>query len=293
MVHRAEVDLSAHINQNVEHGHPADFPVVLQPVYYPTGEDYGPVPDRVAVVRQDTNRVLAIVSKRYRLVTHQQLLDCVAAATTTTLDVGPVPRGIYVDRGGARMRALFKFPALARPISVTGEICPCVKIENTYDGTSRVSVHIGAFRFVCTNLAVGGGGVFGGGFMSVHAGEIDIEQISAQLARYLGDFERIVRTYSAWSESVLELERHDQFLETLPSRPAEALRLRRSVETPLTVYSAYNQATQLATHHMRSVRGAFDLLERVNRGFQRFFPSYPHLVAPDETHGRTPPVGLN
>ena len=38
------------------------------------------------------------------------------------------------------------------------QICPCLKLENSYDGTSKVTVHIGAFRFVCMNLAVGGGG---------------------------------------------------------------------------------------------------------------------------------------
>lgn len=293
MVRRAEVDLASHINQTVERGNPADFPIVLKPVFYQGEEEFQAVPKRFAVVREDTGQALAVVSDRYKLVTHQQLLDSVNAATAS-LDVGPVPRGIYVDRGGARMRALFKFPALVQPIShaFKDEICPCVKMENTYDGTSRISVHIGAFRFVCTNLAVGGGGVFAGGFMSIHAGEIPMDEISSQLTTYLGDFERIVTAYRAWSESVLDLERHDQFLGTLPSRPAEVLRLRRSVETPLTVYAAYNQATQYATHHMRSVRGAFDLLERINRGFQRFFPSY-HLVHADESQGRIPPLALN
>jgi len=39
------------------------------------------------------------------------------------------------------------------------------------------------------------------------------------------------------------------------------------------VYSAYNIATNHATHRMRSVRTAFELLERINRDFQQQFPA--------------------
>ena len=129
------------------------------------------------VVRPDTNEPLAVVSDRYTLVPHQRILDLVSEAIAQ-LEVGPVPRGVFVDRNGARMRALFKFPALPQSIVNGDGICPCVKVQNTYDGTSRIAVHIGAFRFVCTNLAVGGGGAFAGGFMAVHAGEIPLEDVA-------------------------------------------------------------------------------------------------------------------
>ena len=132
-----------------------------------------------------------VVSERYTLVPHQKILDSVEQAIAP-LDVGPIPRGVFVDCKGTRMRALFKFPSLAEPVSQDDDICPCLKIQNTYDGTSRILIHIGAFRFVCTNLAVGGGGVFAGGFMSVHAGEIPLDDVSRQLASYLAGFETIV-----------------------------------------------------------------------------------------------------
>ena len=48
------------------------------------------------------------------------------------------------------------FAALASPVLGRDEICPCLQVRNTYDGSARIAVHIGAFRFVCTNLAVGG-----------------------------------------------------------------------------------------------------------------------------------------
>ncbi len=270
---RQPIDLSSHINQNVERGHPADFPVSLQPIFKLQDGSFVPVLRKLAVVRQDTGATLSVVSNRYTLVPHQGLLDLVEGAIQS-LNVGPVPRGIYVDRNGARMRALFKFPALARPVLAGDEVCPCLKIQNTYDGTSRIAVHIGAFRFVCTNLAVGGGGAFAGGFMSVHAGEIPMEEITKQLTTYLSSFGEIAELYRVWAEVPLEEDALRRALSALPMRAATALRIQMLIDKSRTVYDAYNTATHYATHEMRSYRTAFDLLAKINRGFQQHFAVY-------------------
>lgn len=266
------VDLSAHINQSTTQGSPADFPISLRPLHY-AGENgtMSPVTGRLAVVREDTRKPIAIVSNRYSLIPHQRILDSIENAIEP-LDLGPVPRGIYVDRGGARMRALFKFPTLAEPVSDGNEICPCVKIENTYDGTSRISIHIGAFRFVCTNLAVGGGGVFAGGFVSMHEGEIPIGEVVEQLAEYLRSFAAIVELYRFWSELPVSAESIAPVLQGVPKRHSEKIMEDMGKPDCQTVYQAYNVATRYATHQMRSYRTAFDLLEHINSGFQKSFP---------------------
>jgi hypothetical protein len=269
---RRVVDLSAHINEFRSQGSPADFPISLRPLHYAgAGEVMAPVPGRFAVVREDTSRPIAIVSDRYSLIPHQRILDAVENAIEP-LDVGLVPKGIYVDRQGARMRALLKFPALAEPVSDGNEICPCVKLENTYDGTSRISIHIGAFRFVCTNLAVGGGGVFAGGFVSIHAGDIPIGEVVEQLSRYLQGFAAIVELYRFWSEVPVEPESLVPVFEGLAKRHSDKILADMAEPSSKTVYDTYNVATRYATHQMRSYRTAFDLLERVNRGFQKLFP---------------------
>jgi len=265
--------LSTHINETVERGHPADFPVGLVRLFHAKDDaTYEQVPHRLAVARLDHGKVLSVVSDRYALVPHQRILEIVEEALRP-LDVGPVSRGVYVDRGGARMRAILKFPGLARPVRDRDEICPCLKIQNTYDGTSRIAVHIGAFRFVCTNLAVGGGGAFAGGFMSVHAGEIPLEEVGRQLAAYLKGFEAIVALYARWTETPLVHGAIDRILETLPTRASKALTQGIQASGASTVFAAYNVATAYATHDTRSYRTAFDLLARINRGFQEAFPA--------------------
>jgi len=266
---RRTVDLSDPFNQTVERGHPADFPVDLAPLYYGSKDGYREVPERWAVVRKDTRQSLAVVSTRYTLVPHQKILNAVEEAIKP-LKLGPVPRGIYVDRDGAMMRAIFKFPELTQPISKKDEICPCLKIQNTYDGRSRIGIHIGAFRFVCTNLAVGGAGAFAGGFMSIHTGKIPLDEISEQITTYLDGFDQIVALYRLWSAQRAQEGSLAKALNRVPER--HKARIMESFQyRDDTVYQAYNAATNYATHRAYSYRVAFDLLERINRGFQETF----------------------
>ena len=271
MSNRRPVDLASNLNVNVTRGNPADFPVTLQPVFHDGPDGRKLIPARRAIVREDTGQAIAVVSDRYALLPHARIIEVVEQAIGP-LDVGPVPRGIYVDSHGARMRALWKFPSLTQPVLGRDEICPCVQVRNTYDGSARIAVHIGAFRFVCTNLAVGGGGAFAGGFVSIHAGEIPIEEVANQLADYLTRFDQIVRLYRQWSEQRAKPEVLDAVLkQSLKGRFTE-LRDEMMSAVPSTVFEAYNRLTHHGTHSMRSARTAFDLIERTNTAFQKAFP---------------------
>ena len=103
---RKEVDLNTHLNHTLVRGNPADFPVMLRPVFHDGPDGLTLIPTRRAIVRQDTGEAIAVVSNRYTLVPHTRILDLVEQAIRP-LDVGPVPRGIYVNCHGARMRAIF------------------------------------------------------------------------------------------------------------------------------------------------------------------------------------------
>ena len=170
------------------------------------------------------------------------------------------------------MRALYKFPTLAQPVLGDDEICPCLQVRNTYDGSSRIALHIGAFRFVCTNLSVGGGGAFAGGFVSIHAGEIPIELMASKLSSYLERFDTIVAMYRQWSDIQPQDGDTDVILRLVLRGRFEELRDSMLQNSPRTVFDAYNRLTHHATHSMRSARTAFDMLESVNTTFQDRFP---------------------
>ena len=270
-------DLSRYMNTEVHYGE-ADFKISLKPIGYlhtdAEGEldGYQPIMNRFAVVREPNGTAISIVSDRYTIVEHKTILQTIQGAIET-MDLGEVPRGIYVDRGGARMRALFKFPTLSRSLgSASGypdTLCPCIKIQNTYDGTSRVIIHIGAFRFVCTNLAVGGGGCFAGGFMAIHQGVIPVEEVGKQLETYLLTFEKIIEQYRVWKDTPA------YSFEVAKAVKLVAVSHRRNIMSRVQdrgrVYDAYNVATDYATHHTRTANTAFEMLAQINAGFQKEF----------------------
>ena len=112
--------------------------------------------------------------------------------------------------------------------------------------------------------------------MSAHTGEIPIEEVARHLKTYLEQFEEIAELYRYWGEQPLKADGLNDVIESLPKRPARMIQEKVEGHLVSTVYDAYNVATYYATHRMRSFRGAFDLLKKVNRGFQEFFPISPN-----------------
>jgi hypothetical protein len=267
------VDLNAHVNQTHIIGNPADFPLTLVPAAYrnPVTGEIQDVPNRHVVTRADSGQALSVVSDRYALVSHMSVLETIDQALDG-LDIGPVPSGIYMSGGGAKMRAIYKFPALERSLKVnaldrnTDRLCPLIKVTNSLDGTSKISIEIGAFSFVCTNFAVGGSGVFAGGFMAVHSGTIRIDSAGDQLRSFLSRFDRILDLFSYWSEIPAGSDDHKRALQNLPERYSARLLASRSPAG--SVFDAYNQATDFCTHQLRSAQRALQLLSEINRGFQ-------------------------
>jgi hypothetical protein len=273
MVRNSVIDLNSHINQTKIQGSPADFPLTFTEAFYknPVTGEVIELPSRQIVARADTGRALSVVSDRYALVSHTAVLETIEQAFDG-LDVGPVPRGIYMSAGGAKMRAIYKFPALERSLKVNAldrsydRLCPLIKVTNSLDGSSKISIEIGAFSFVCTNFAVGGSGIFAGGFLAVHAGVIKIEAAGDQLRQFITRFDRICDLLTFWSDIPARAEQHEQALETLPVRYQKFLLEKRASNS--SVFDVYNQATDFCTHQLRSANRALHLLAEVNRGFQ-------------------------
>lgn len=272
-MHHPIVDLNSHLNQTKLVGSPADFALKFTNALYtnPLTGIVQSVPGRKVITRADTGLALSVVSDRYALVPHMEVLETIERAFAG-LAVGPVPRGIYMERGGAKMRAIYKFPALERSLKVnaldrtTDLLCPVIKVTNSLDGTSKISIEIGCFSFVCTNFAVGGSGVFAGGFLAVHSGTISMDAVGDQLRGFLTGFDRILDLLAHWSQMGLTEGQHKQALAKLPPRYADRLLDMRSSHS--SVFDVYNDATNLCTHQLRSAPRALLLLAEVNRGFQ-------------------------
>ena len=117
--------------------------------------------------------------------------------------------------------------------------------------------------------------MFAGGFMSVHVGDIPVEAVSQQLYDYLQGFNEIVETYQRWKDVKVGLDIVKEVFESegVPEKHTKAI-LSSLQGTPC-VYDAYNSATDYATHKMKTFHTAFELLTKINHGFQgRFGTGY-------------------
>ena len=255
------IDLNSHINQTRLMGTAPE--VKLGPVFDPMGRV---IPFAKGVFRTDNHEAISVVGHEYTLVPHNRILEAIDSAVEE-LGVKTVPRGIYFFRRGAVMNALYKFPDLEKSLNHEDRLCPLIRIGNSYDRTSRVSIEVGAFRFVCTNMAIGGEGVFASGFQSMHSGEIDMRRVKDDIGRFLGGFDRIMETFRKWREMPWTPEN----VETLREIIRNAHAPKRADIVPVKAahrFEAYNRLTDYATHQMRTAQSAFRFLDLVNSAFQ-------------------------
>lgn len=276
---RPEVDLNSHVNRSFTYGG-LDFPIEKRTVAYlepkpelgSVGNYVKVIPNRTAIVRSDTGECLSVMSNRYKLIEHKDLLETVEGAITG-LGLGDVPRGIYAHSRGRTMRALYKFPSLEQDVSGTKH-CPMVRLANTYDGTGRIACGIGAFTFVCTNFSIGGSGAFASGFFSLHVGNIDVPEIGRRLREYLEKFDEIMATFRKWSVlGFREFEPHvaAEFNDGLPRYLRERIFETKAWMYPgsYTVYDAYAATTEVLTHSTRTATVAFRSLDKASETFQK------------------------
>lgn len=283
-MHLRTVDLNNHVNET--HDDSLLLPPVKLTELYASAPGHGkdtvdpymnPLNRFQAVQRQDTGETLAVVGPHYQLVQHADILRTVKTALAG-LDIGPTPYGIYTHARGAGMNAIFKFPALAKTLDGQDRLCPMIRVSNSYDTTSRICLELGAFRFVCTNFAIGGTGLFAGGFRSVHIGYQDLNQFQGDAQKFLGHFDDVMKTYGSWAGRAWSPTEQGQFTDDMlgqpwPQRHKDAMF--NAVLKPATVFEAYNALTSYATHGTRSAQTAFRLLAYTNSTFARIFDSVP------------------
>lgn len=193
------------------------------------------VPNMNAIMRMDTEEVLAVVSDRYNIVKHADVVDYFEGALNS---IG----GNFLNReivthlpfNGARMHRVYTFPDISFEMGndhVTGDvdiINLTLELMNSYDGTTKVGFKYGAYRLVCTN-----GLIVGERFrtlMKKHFSSFDIYEIVDQVAEAFEVFERNTEIWKEWRNTpILDAE---NFLEKskAPKKVIKAILERYTLE---------------------------------------------------------------
>lgn len=137
------------------------FDVDMRPLFVKSGDRELPVRDSLAIVDVKADRVVSVVGRSYRLVSHKEALnlafDCAAAAfpdmkadqwQVVLVDAPSTGGTCFIDL--AHNSALLDFTgvAAANKPEVYG---PFVRVTNSYNRTRALSFDIGYYRKVCKN----------------------------------------------------------------------------------------------------------------------------------------------
>jgi len=129
-----------------------DFDVEKRPAYTHTAKGYRvTIPDTFANVRTDTEEVLGVVGNRHTILQNRAALglgNVILDDPENRIESG------WSLRGGRSVGVTLRIPSA--DISVPGDggglLQMYLLIQNSHDGNSSVTGHVGPVRFACTNM---------------------------------------------------------------------------------------------------------------------------------------------
>jgi len=260
-------------------GSNADFPVERVPVVYHRDDgSIGHWQDRHVIYRTDMteNSEVAIASNKYALVTNRQCFELIENSIRSA-GIDNIRAGVSVMRNGAKFRARYVLPDCKYDVAPNDTLCCTILVAGSYDGSTRLSIEVGAYRFVCTNLMTGGGGILGGGFSVLHKGNLEEEILQTQpmVTNILETFPERAAHLSRWADIPWTTDAVEYVSETIEENAGMAkhtkILMNRWNKPNKNLWWAYNEATDYATHQTKSVGVAYRISDVINKTFLSYY----------------------
>ncbi len=183
---------------NIEKKTDIFFPVRQQPLYELTG-----MHDRnlSAIVREDTNEVLAVHGSRYNLIKNEVVYEGIdhLIRNTPSLDTNGMLVQDQVAYAGGRTIRSYVFPEHEVRIGRDDVTQLKLNVINSYDGSTNLRICMGGFRIVCANGMVVGETF--GDFASRHTGTFTPEEVAPRIAASLNNFLQVGESWKHWAST--------------------------------------------------------------------------------------------
>lgn len=244
---------------------------VLEPIFHGRLKKK-PIPTRFAVIDiNNDNHFFDVVSDRYHLVTHEEVVHDLLSSVPTEFGDSEVSIKIY--GGGARVRADVTFPNLPESIGQIKEgdkVNPRVSAYSSLDRSTYHGIITGAEQLVCANGLVS----FVAGDMNkrkhIIGSTITPEQFTADVQTFLTEFSQTTDLWRTWANRQLEKTEFKEVMEALPFSEPE---IEKILELPLmnndnkflkqldkvTLWDVSSASTQFAKHVVRGEQRAINL----------------------------------
>lgn len=227
-----------------------DFPVELKEIK--TSDSSGiAILGKRAVIRTDLNIPLGVVSDKYAVLEHKNVINGFRQA----LEGQDFKENISLQRDGAQLYATYTLKDVQAEVKKGDFVGMQFTARNSYDGSTQLRMSLGAIRLVCQN-----GMTITKNFIEYsqkHIGtdmKLDVMEVQAEIEKLTSQFKRIVPSMTAMADKVM-------------TKPVELLFDKKSVNLPAyllkeaqdefnkaggnTLWDYYNSLTFAVTHKLR------------------------------------------
>ena len=230
-----------------------DFPIVLSPIK--AGSII--IPNKSAVIREDTNQPIGIVSNKYGLLKHKDVIDSFREA----LKGKKFDERIDVVKNGAQMLATYSFKNIQYEVTKDDVVGLQFIAKNSYDRTKSFQLILGALRLVCTNGMVMGRQFFSFTQKHIASGiaSIEMSMLQEKIGILTNKFKDSIPVMQAMSKLKLEepneglFDQKNLFAHSLmiPNYLLKEAKESFYKDQEKTVWGFYNSLTYAITHKMK------------------------------------------
>ena len=229
---------------------PGYFPIREEDVYTETGLET----EKKAIIRDDTNVVLGVVSKKYHTVLNQKLVKIIHQS----FDDAVLNYNLaQVEISDQRLFVLYRFPDIKVEIQKGDEVEMTLEVVNSYDASHCVSINLGGFRLVCMNGLRVGKQIFA--VSQKHYEGFDFQKIVGSLTDGIELYQtKIQAVWTEFSAISLDGEAYVTFKDLqkdgFPEKYLQKAWAQLEIDTQGrsgTLWDLYNSFTQVLTHDVQ------------------------------------------
>tara|TARA_R110002153_G_scaffold34755_1_gene103650 strand:+ start:1970 stop:2998 length:1029 start_codon:yes stop_codon:yes gene_type:complete len=259
-----DVTLNNRYTQNLGVLESPDF---FEPIEAPLIAEYEgnliDVPNRKAIIRSDTGKVISTVGQNYKVINNATVFSQFdEALAESQIDLTGAYKRVSVCRGGAQTILAYAFPAYETTVTdrEVGDVVRLTTLaRNSYDGSSMFMARFSQDRLVCKNSMVGMTDI--SYFAGKHTQNLQIEHAVEKIKQSIDVYCQNVDLYKRWAKESVSIATAKRCFEKLcvmagyntsfNEKRVNEYMDQFAVESSklgLTKWALYNTLTHISTH---------------------------------------------
>lgn len=205
--------------------------------------------ERVCIFNEDRSKLFNVVSPRYAIIPHGTVIDLIEEGLQAEgIRYTPTIRSL---ESGARLSAEFMLDSVPMVDIGRGDKSKLkIMVRNSYDGSWKFSMRLGAFRLICSNGAVIGRSF--GLLSGKHFGTLSARVMQGGIQTMVNSGASLGELWSEWADTPVT---HEEATELLTEKFPEKYLVPILEESrfPRSKWDLYNDCTAFSTHNTPSV----------------------------------------